>query len=254
MNTSSPSRSLSDATSTSAGRSVVGAPGGLSTAIRRCPSACRCSSAPVTPVRLSNSTSPAASAPASASPIETTASESASSIQNPSEGSIGREDQAVHLLIAQLGREQPLALGIAAGVEDQRVAVMGQQRAPGLGGQPLLPEVLQRRTQDPDHSRSAAGQRAGDRMRLVAEIRGHLAHALLCLLGDLDARAARRRRRRAIAQRRQPPRGSSLAWWAKARVPSLSASARRHPRFLRGGRPEWSRGPTATEDVSPSGP
>ena len=64
---------------------------------------------------------------------------------------------------------------------------MGQQRSAGLGGKALLPEVLERGTEDPDHPGAPTGQGAGDRVRLVAEVGGHLAYAFLRLLGHLNA-------------------------------------------------------------------
>ena len=77
-------------------------------------------------------------------------------------------------------------VGIAAGVEYQGVTIVGQQGATRLGGEALLPQILERGAEDPDHAGAAAGQRAGDRVGLVAEVIGDLADPLLGLLGDLD--------------------------------------------------------------------
>ena len=63
---------------------------------------------------------------------------------------------------------------------------MREEHSARLGDQTLLPEILQRRPEDPDHPGAAAGQGAGDRVGLVAEVAGHLADPLLGLLGDLD--------------------------------------------------------------------
>jgi hypothetical protein len=90
------------------------------------------------------------------------------------------------MLVAKLGGERPLAPGVAAGVEDQRVAVVLEQGPPGLRDQALLPQVLERRTEDPHHAGPAAGQRASDRIRLVSELGRHLSHPLLGLLRHLD--------------------------------------------------------------------
>jgi hypothetical protein len=98
-----------------------------------------------------------------------------------------RDDQAVDLLIAQLRGQHALPVGVAAGVQHQRVVIAFEQRSPRLGDEPLLPEVLERGTKDADQAGPPAGQRASDRVGLVTELAGQLAHPLLGLLGDLDA-------------------------------------------------------------------
>ena len=173
------------ATNASAGRSAVGAPGGQSTAIRRWPSRPRCSSAALTPLRLSNSTSPAAPPPAIASPTETTASDAANSGQNSSAGIDRRSDQAVDVLITELGSEHPLTQRVAPGVEDQREPVGVKQPASRLGDEPLLPEILERAFKHPNHPRPSDRERPRDRIRLIAELVGDPSYPLLSVLGDL---------------------------------------------------------------------
>ena len=97
------------------------------------------------------------------------------------------QDQPVDVLVAELGGERALANGIAAGVENQRVAVARQERAACLGDQALLPQILERGAEDPDHAGAPAGERARDRVGLVTHLVGDLADALLGLLGDLNA-------------------------------------------------------------------
>ena len=102
--------------------------------------------------------------------METTGIEAASSDQSGG-GRVERlDDQSVHPLVAQPPGEGQLPLGVAPGVDDQGVAFAGQQRPADADRERLLPVVLQRPAQQADLAGAAAGQGAGDRMGLVAEL------------------------------------------------------------------------------------
>ncbi len=96
-------------------------------------------------------------------------------------------DHAVDALVAELLGEDPLAGGIADGVQDERVAVLLAQAAADADGERLLPEVLQRAAEQTDHAGAAAGQRSGDGVGLVTQLGRRRADPLHRLLGDLQA-------------------------------------------------------------------
>ena len=155
--------------------------------MRRCPSACRCSSAHPHP----GSVVEQHLAGGSAAGKRVADRDDREGFRDLGPELIRRvdrgQDQPVDVLVAELGGERPLTRRVAAGVEDQRVAVVRQQRAARLGDEALLPQVLERGAEDPDHAGAPAGERPRDRVGLVTHLVGDLADALLSLLGDLDA-------------------------------------------------------------------
>jgi hypothetical protein len=98
-----------------------------------------------------------------------------------------RDHEPVDELVRELAREHPLAVGLAARVDDDHVQVVAAELAPEPLDEALLAEVLERSRQYPDQAGAAAGERARDRVAGVAELVGRLAHALLRLRRRLDA-------------------------------------------------------------------
>ena len=97
-----------------------------------------------------------------------------------------QHDQRVDALVDELGGQLLLQHRAVRRVDDQRVPARLEQLAAQGGGDVLLPDVLQRAAQHADVAGAPGGERAGDRVDLVAEPVGDLAHALLRLDRDLQ--------------------------------------------------------------------
>jgi hypothetical protein len=83
--------------------------------------------------------------------------------------------------------ELELARGLTVGVGHQRAEGSLIQLALDGAHELLVPEVREAADEEPDDGSLAAGERAGDRVRLVAELLGRTAHARLGLGGDVHA-------------------------------------------------------------------
>jgi hypothetical protein len=91
----------------------------------------------------------------------------------------GDDHEAVDAVVDQAPRELELAGGLAVGVGHERAAGRLVELALDRPHELLVPEVGQAPDEQAHDGGRPAGQRAGDRVGLVAELRGGLAHAAL---------------------------------------------------------------------------
>ena len=99
-----------------------------------------------------------------------------------------RDDhEPVDAVVDQALAELELAPGLAVGIGDERAESGAVQLALDGAHELLVPEVGQAPDEQPDHARRAAGQGARDRIGLVAELVGGLAHPPLGLGRHLHA-------------------------------------------------------------------
>ena len=155
--------------------------------MRRWPSALRCSRLSRTPRSLSKTTSPATLTPGSASPIVTVATSLAIDSQPPLAGPIGTTTRPSTRWSTRRRASSSSRAGLAVGVGHERAAFRLVELALDRAHELLVPEVGQAADEQADDGGRAAGQRAGDRVGLVAQLRGGLAHAPLGLGRDLHA-------------------------------------------------------------------
>ena len=99
----------------------------------------------------------------------------------------GDDHEAVDAVVDQAPRELELAGGLAVGVGHERAAGGLVELALDRAHELLVPEVGQAPDEQADDRRGAAGERAGDRVGLVAQLRGRLADAPLGLGRHLHA-------------------------------------------------------------------
>ena len=116
-----------------------------------------------------------------------------------------RDHEPVDELVGELAREHALALGLAARVGDDHVQVVAAELAAQRLDEALLAEVLQRARQHADQPGAAARERARDRVAGVAQLLGGAADALLGLRRGLHAAQRVRDGRRG-----QPGRGGDV--------------------------------------------
>ena len=132
-------------------------------------------------------TSPAGATPGSASPIVTVATW----LGDRRPAAAGRPDrhdhEAVDALVDEPLGELELARGLAVGVGHQRAAGGAVELALDGADELLVPEVAEAPDEQADDRRRAAGERSRDRVGLVAELLGGLAHPPLGLGRDLQA-------------------------------------------------------------------
>ena len=165
----------------------------------------------MTPHVLSKTTSAAVAAPGSASPIDTSTVSSASFFHWTPHGIDRKHDQCVDPLVDQALGQGRFDHRVVRGVDDQRLPLGVQQPAPERGGDALLPDVIKGSAQHAHVPSASEGERAGDRIDLIADAIGRLTNPLLGLGRNLQApkgvRNCRRRQAglgRDVAQRRTP--------------------------------------------------
>ena len=91
----------------------------------------------------------------------------------------GEDHEAVDAVVDQAPGELELAGGLAVGVGHEGAALGLVELALDRPHELLVPEVGQAADEQAHDGRRAAGQRAGDRVGLVAQLRRGLAHAPL---------------------------------------------------------------------------